>query len=332
MIWNNFRFHTAAFLLLIISTCPISAETQQERAEALFQEGHTLYQQYYGAVAITPLEKAAKLGHAEAAYWVGEILRKRYGFISNEIEQFYRQAADGGEVYAMLRFGQKGKFCGTLGNCNYDRHQWLDRAKETALPRAKAGDTQSMMALSLAYGLSGDLDEELEWVKQAAEHGHAFAQYWLSVGLLDSQQMGFYWTEASRRKDVLKWLTASAEQGFPKAIENLAVEYYKDGRFEDCHEWVDRMGQTDYFDALYNYGLVLMDGPAGMYRYPETRSVDGLATLLALHRQTGSSAVQRSIDRRLPDLDPEIVGEARARSEKLLVDTPILHYLPKFGI
>jgi hypothetical protein len=259
-------------------------------------------------------------------------LRKRYSFITGEADTFYRQAADGGEVYAMLRFAQKGNMCGTLRDCDYDHKQWLDRAEETALARAETGDAVAMMELFSVSWMQGNEKAAFNWILKAAEAGDAVAQHWLAIGLLSEREMGFYWTEASRRKDVLKWLKASAEQGFPKAIENLAVEYYKDGRFEDCHEWVDRMGQTDYFDALYNYGLVLMDGPEGMYRYPETRSVDGLATLLALHRQTGSSAVQRSIDRRLPDLDPEIVNEARARSENLLVDTPILHYLPKFGI
>ncbi|MBQ0763591.1 tetratricopeptide repeat protein [Marinobacter psychrophilus] len=326
------KFQIWMLLTLIISVSSAWPQTKPNQAEILFREGYILYQQRYSPNAFTKFKEAASLGHAEAAYYAGNIIRRNFTFITEEAADFYRQAADGGDIYAMLRFAQKGKMCGTLRNCNYDRQKWIDRAKETALPESKAGDTQAMMAVSIAYGLDGDLGEEFGWVKKAAEHGHAFAQYWLATGLLGDQKMGFYWTEASRRKDVLKWLRASAEQGFAKAIENLAVEYYKDGRFEDCHEWVDRMGQTDYFDALYNYGLVLMDGPEGMYRYPETRSVDGLATLLALHRQTGSSAVQRSIDRRLPDLDPKIVDTARARSEKLLVDTPILHYLPKFGI
>jgi len=328
------KYQIWMLLTLIISISSAWAQNQRERAEDLFQAGYTLYQQRYGAVAITPLEEAAKLGHAEAAYWVGEILRKRYSFITEEAGTFYRQAADGGEVYAMLRFAQKGNMCGTLRDCDcdYDHKQWLDRAEAAALARAETGDTAAMMELFSVFWMQGNKKAALNWTLKAAEAGDAVAQHWLAIGLLSEREMGFCWSEASRRKDVLKWLKASAEQGFPKAIENLAVEYYKDGRFEDCHEWVDRMGQTDYFDALYNYGLVLMDGPEGMYLYPETRSVDGLATLLALHRQTGSSAVQRSIDRRLPDLDPEIVNEARARSENLLVDTPILHYLPKFGI
>jgi len=332
MILRILRVQVSTLCILIAANSSVCAQTEDKRAESLFREGYILYQQRYGAVAITPLEEAASRGHPEAAYWVGEILRKRYSFITGEADTFYRQAADGGEVYAMLRFAQKGNMCGTLRDCDYDHKQWLDRAEETALARAETGDTVAMMELFSVSWMQGNEKAAFNWILKAAEAGDAVAQHWLAIGLLSEREMGFYWTEASRRKDVLKWLKASAEQGFPKAIENLAVEYYKDGRFEDCHEWVDRMGQTDYFDALYNYGLVLMDGPEGMYRYPETRSVDGLATLLALHRQTGSSAVQRSIDRRLPDLDPEIVNEARARSENLLVDTPILHYLPKFGI
>ena len=334
------RVHTYALLLLILSISSLAAQTQQERAEALFQEGYTLYQQRYGAVAITPLEKAAKLGHAEAAYWVGEILRKRYGFISNEIEQFYRQAADGGEVYAMLRFGQKGKFCGTLGNCNYDRHQWLDRAKETALPRAKAGGTQSMMAVSLAYGLDGDLSEEFRWVKEAAEHGHAFAQYWLAVGLLDNQKMGFYWTEASRRNDILKWLRASAHGGFPKAMLKLAKELRKDNQLEEAQYWVEQMAKTDYYDAILEGASQIMMGPdvaeiygpEMSYHFEKARPIEGAALLLALHREKGSQAPLDIIDAYSEFLTPEMLEKAEALSKELLVDTPIIYYLPKFGL
>lgn len=329
--WKTSLAQLCGLCLLLFVASPVFAQADQERADALFQEGHTLYQQRYGAVAITPLEEAAKLGHAEAAYWVGEILRKRYSYMTAEAEQFYRQAAEGGEVYAMLRMAQKGKMCGTLRDCDHDREEWLSRAKEIALPKAEAGDTQAMMAISSAYAIGGDPDEDYEWVERAAENGHAFAQYWMAV-MLDEQDRGFYWTEKGRRRDVLKWLRASAEQGFPKAILKLALEYKEDGRFEDANEWVDRMGQTDYFDALYNYGLILLDGPEGMLRYPETKPVEGLAVLIALHRQTGSSSVKRDMKPYFSSLDDEIVKAAKERAESLLVDTPILHYRPRFGM
>lgn len=329
---NIYLARICGFVLFTFFTFPAFSQTDQERAEALFQEGYTLYQQRYTPNAFTKFKEAAKLGHAESAYYAGNILRRNSTYITREAEKYYRQAAEGGDVYAMLRFAQKGRMCGTLRDCDYDREEWLDRAKDLALPKAEAGDTEAMMAVSLVYGIGGDLDGEFDWVKRAAEHGYAFAQYWLATGLLDEQKLGFYWTDAGRRQDIYKWLRASAEQGFPKAILKLVTEYKNDGRFEEANKWVDRMGQTDYFDALYNYGLILLDGPEGMLRYPETKSVEGLAVLLAIYRERGSSAVKNSIDRRTPDLSPEVIAAAEKRSEELLVDTPIIYYLPKFGM
>lgn len=319
-------------LLLFLIVPPAQAETDQERAESLFQEGYTLYQQRYSPNAFTKFKEAAQLGHAEAAYYAGNILRRNSTYITPEAEEFYRQAAEGGDVYAMLRFAQKGRMCGTLRDCDYDREEWLDRAKEIALPKAEAGDTEAMMVVSLVFGIGGDLDEEFEWVKRAAEGGHAFAQYWLATGLLGDQDMGFYWTDKGRREDILMWLRASAEQGFPKAILRLALALKGDGRFEEANKWVDRMGKTDYYDALANYSLILLQGPDGMFRYPKARPVEGLAMLMALHRQMGKSDVEELIEKYKADLSARDIARAEKRSEELLVDTPIIYYLPKFGM
>lgn len=326
--------HRVCIALILLSlSFSIGAKTRNGQAEALFQEGMTLYQQRYSAVAITPLEKAAKLGHAGAAYQVGEILRRRYTFITEEAEEFYRQAAEGGEVYAMLRLAKQSKLCGTLRQCDYDRERWLDLALETAMPRAKAGDTDAMMELFSVSWARGDKDKAFEWTENAARKGNALAQYWLAAGLLHERKMGFYWTEDGRRQDVFKWLIASAEQGYPKAMYTLAREYRRDGRDAEAMPWIKRMGQTDYFDALYEFGLVMVGRPhEGEQSRPAHEVVEGLATLFALHRQTGSSRVKESTDLRLPGIDPALIKEAQARSEELLVDTAILHYLPKFGI
>ncbi|KPQ01910.1 tetratricopeptide repeat protein [Marinobacter sp. HL-58] len=320
-----------SLLLLLFVALPVVADTDQERAEALFQEGYILYQQRYSPNAFTKFKEAAQLGHAEAAYYAGNILRRNSTYITAEAEEFYRQAAEDGDVYAMLRFAQKGKMCGTLRDCDYDREEWLDRAMELALPKAEAGDTEAMMALSSAFAIDGDPDKDFEWVERAAESGHAFAQYWMAV-MLDEQDRGFYWTEKGRREDVLKWLNASAEQGFPKAILKLAVELKEDGRFEEANEWVGRMGQTDYYDALVNYGLILLEGPDGMFRHPETKPVEGLAMLMALHRQMGKFEVKEFVEQYKADLSAKDITRAEKRSEELLVDTPIIYYLPKFGM
>lgn len=328
------------FFLLVLSACPAFAESDKEQAEVLFQKGYTLYQQLYRPVAITPLEKAAKLGHAEAAYWVGEILRKRYTYMTDEAEQFYRQAAEGGEVYAMLRLAQKGKMCGTLRDCDYDREKWLDRAMGIALPKAEAGDTEAMMAMALAVGIGGDRDEGFEWVKRAAENGHAFAQYWLATGLLGDRKMGFYWTDEGRQEDIIQWLRASAEQGFPKAMLKLAVKLRERGQLEEARHWVEKMAETDYYDALVEAGVQIMMGPdigkvlspAISYHFERPRPVEGAAILLAVHREKGKKEVLELIEYYQDYMTPEIMAKAEARSKELLVNTPIIYYLPKFGM
>src|SRR5690554_248580 len=321
-------------LIILLALFVSGLEANQNRSATLFKEGYVLYQQNLASKALVKFKEAAKLGHTEAAYYAGNIIRQNYTYITKESEQYYRQAADGGDVYAMLRLAQSSSVCGTLRECNYDREAWLERAVETALPMAKAGDTEAMMALSSAYAIKGDRSADFEWVERAAENGHAFAQYWMAI-MLDEQDRGFYWTQAGRRADILKWLEASAEQGFPKAMHKLASEYAQDGRMEEAVVWADRMGKTDYFSALFEYGLILTAGPdgsEGKVQYPEVKLVEGLALLFALHRETGNSLVQFSIERILTELDSETIAEAKEKSEELLVDTPILHYLPKFGI
>ena len=340
MILRILRVQVSTLCILIAANSSVCAQTEDKRAESLFREGYILYQQRYGAVAITPLEEAASRGHPEAAYWVGEILRKRYSFITGEADTFYRQAADGGEVYAMLRFAQKGNMCGTLRDCDYDHKQWLDRAEETALARAETGDTVAMMELFSVSWMQGNEKAAFNWILKAAEAGDAVAQHWLAIGLLSEREMGFYWTEASRRNDILKWLRASAHGGFPKAMTKLAEELRKDRQLEEARYWVEQMAKTDYFVAVIEGATQIMMGPdvaqiygpEMSYHFEKARPIEGAALLLALHREKGSQASLDMIDAYREHLTPETLEKAEALSKELLVDTPIIYYLPKFGM
>lgn len=191
------RLSNQATALLIIFALACTAKAGDRRDEALFEQGYTFYQQHLASSALERFKEAAELGHVEAAYYAGNIIRQNHTFITEESEQFYRQAAEGGDVYAMLRLAAEDSVCGTLRNCDYDHEAWIDRALDTALPLAEAGDTEAMMALSSVYAMKGESSEDFEWVERAAENGHVFAQYWMAV-MLDEQNRGFYWTEARR--------------------------------------------------------------------------------------------------------------------------------------
>src|SRR5690606_34074269 len=135
-----------AFVLVVCLGWPLSAQgkTDQEQADALFQEGYTLYQRNYADSALAKFKAAAELGHIEAAYYAGNIIRQDYTYITKDSEHYYRQAAGGGDVYAMLRLGQKDSVCGTLRDCDYDQDTWVEKALKTALSKAEAGDNDAM--------------------------------------------------------------------------------------------------------------------------------------------------------------------------------------------
>lgn len=339
MMWHLFSSRICVGIILAFITFFLQAETRDDKVEALFQEGYTLYQQYYSPSAFGKFKQAAQLGHAEAAYYAGNILRRNHTYITEEAEQFYRQAAEGGDVYAMLRLARKGNFCGTLRNCDYDREEWLERALDSVLPKAEAGDLEAMKDAYSVYRVSGDKGKAWGWILRAAEGGHAFSQYWVAI-LLEEQDMGFYWTEAGRRADMLKWLKASAEQGFPKAMLKLALELRDSGQLEEARYWVEEMGKTDYYHAILESGASILFGPdaeslygeGSGYGFAEPRPVEGAAILLALNRQTGKDAPLNMIEVYRDKLTPEIMAKAEARSKELLVDTPVIYYLPKFGI
>jgi TPR repeat protein len=327
------------WLLAWLLALPVSAETDSERAERLFKEGYVHYQQHYTPLALPKLKEAASLGHAEAAYFAGEIIRQR-SVMNDRAIAYYRQAAKGGEVYAMLRLTQTDSFCGIVRDCDPDEQKrWLEKAEEVALARAKAGDTEAMMELFSVYW-SDDNSEAFDWTKKAAENGNAFAQYWLAVGLLDEREMGFYWTDSGRREDVIKWLRASAENGFPKAMEKLAIMLKDQGDFEEAQYWVRKMATTDYYHAVLNAGALIMMGPdiaevlmpSLSYEFEKPRPVEGAALLMALHRQTGKEMALGFIDDYRDYMTPEMLEAAKERSKELLVDTPILYYEPKFGL
>src|SRR5690554_3317916 len=158
------------WLIFVLVSFTVQAQSDDRCAEELFREGYVLYQQHSAARSLAKFKEAAQLGHVEAAYYAGNIIRQKYTYITRESEQYYLQAAEGGDVYAMLRLGQKESVCGTLRDCDYDQDAWVEKALKTALSRAEAGDSDAMMQLYSVHWRKGNRSEAFDWAKKAAEH------------------------------------------------------------------------------------------------------------------------------------------------------------------
>lgn len=317
------------FLLFAFSHLSLAEDPAEPKADQLFQEGYVLYQRHFSPEALQRFQKSAELGHVEAAYYAGEIIRIGHTFITPESEKWYRMAAEGGDVYAMLRLANA-DVCKFMTNCHIDKDEWFERALKQTLPQGEAGDTEAMNALYSIYGAKGDEDEAWEWLNRAASKGSALAQYLKSH--LIRNGYSFYWTDAGRTEDAIYWMRESAKSGFPKAMDNLARMLRENGQMEEARYWVREMGETDYFTAIYRSGLALVKGSDSLFQFPNTDKTEGLAMLRALHRETGSSEVEFAIELYSKELSPQVLEAARERSEELLVDMPVMYYDPKFGL
>nr|WP_224105844.1 hypothetical protein [Halomonas aquamarina] len=114
-------------------------------------------------------------------YYLGEANRRLVmGNMNTAALDWYYQAAQHGEPYAMLRLFDGGA-CELGDVCPDNGDDWPQEALELTLPKAEAGDAETMGALYHIYYYVEEPDEEeaLKWLHRAAEAGDANAMNWL---------------------------------------------------------------------------------------------------------------------------------------------------------
>jgi hypothetical protein len=170
--------------------------------------------------------KAAKLGHAEAQYRVGEIAIAEFGEYDDGIE-FLRKSAKQGNPFAM-------RFLGFVfeGKDKAESDDWYAKAAAALYKAAKQGDPRAMHDLAGLYrdgkGMAKDPAEAETWFEQAAKTYLALAEQ----GDPDAQCMvgGFYARGIGVKQDAaesVKWFRAAADQGFMKGKALLGLAYFE---------------------------------------------------------------------------------------------------------
>ena len=186
------------------------------------------------------LRKAAEQGHAEAAYRLGLCyFYGRDGVSKNkeEASKWFQKSGLGEEEEFIVRLPK------------YRSEEWLSEK----IQQAEQGDAEAMYTLSLHYmerksrtgmpagGMPGagmddlfgpplDEDAGLKWLRNAAELGHAEAQF--SLGNHYARYVYFYRLDDSRNREedaaeTEKWLRKAAEQGYALAQYALGSFYFR---------------------------------------------------------------------------------------------------------
>jgi TPR repeat protein len=182
------------------------------------------------AVALPRYRKAAQMGDATAAYWLGALFQvgvKRKG-IYQDLDQaawWYRRAGELEHVEAQYNLAL---LCEKRGDMN-EASEWYARATTQghALARsnlhinAGLGHATAQLFLGLLYlsgqGVTKDKAHAARLCRKAAEQGHGYAQYALGTMYADGMGVTKDYAEAAH------WLMKAAKHGETAAREKLFI-------------------------------------------------------------------------------------------------------------
>lgn len=159
-------------------------------------------------------QKSARAGHDGAMWWLGDCYRDGEGTGHNieEAIHWYEKSAALENSYAMWRLGML-----------YDEGNGVPEnpilGAEWYRKSAEAGNTQGMYYLALDYeygtGVEQNDAEAKKWYRKAADEGYAPAQ----------RRIGRYYADEEKYKDALRWYEKAAAQGDAESMNRIGVLY-----------------------------------------------------------------------------------------------------------
>ncbi|MBP5980324.1 MAG: sel1 repeat family protein [Halomonas sp.] len=321
-------------LLLTPVMLPV-AWALDEEAQAAKDEGMRLYNAHQRSRSTPYLEIAAKAGDAEAMYYLGEVDRLRHMGLTQVALDWYYQAAQHGEPYAMLRLFDGGA-CELGEVCPENGDDWPQEALELTLPKAEAGDPEAMAALYNIYYYLEEPDEEeaLKWLHRAAEAGNTNAMNWL--GKRTRNDNDAYDSDTERLEAAEVWFRRAAEAGYAPGMNNLASVLNHLNQPKEAWEWMTRASETGHMNgrgwlaacnvAPNEVGRELCRGA------PEPDPAEGWAIFLAIHEEVPGTSSENALRAYRDIVTPEQRAEGeRMKDDWLGLEPPLSYFPEKFG-
>ncbi|MES3677890.1 tetratricopeptide repeat protein [Halomonas elongata] len=324
------------FFAIILLTLPGFAIALEPEVQAAKDEGMQLYNIGESTRALPYLEQAAEAGDVEAMYYMGEAERRqKMGGMTLKAMNWYLQAAEQGDPYAMLRLFEGGA-CIAGDECPEDAEGWREKALAETLPRAEAGDTDAMLALYHVYRLMDDRGEGVDWLEKAAKAGNPEAQTRLGMNIRGGQ--GWYFLESRRLEAAAEWFRKAAEQGYVPAMSSLSGVLEKLDDHDQAWRWKVRASDNGYVDDRLTLGWCYLN-PDELNKETNVDVcsnkrdiVKGWAILTALKREIGLRAAERVLEWNEDRLDDQKKHQAEDLAEEWMKKQPPLsNFPPRFG-
>jgi TPR repeat protein len=305
----------------------VNAHLTQDEQSAK-SRGILLFNQYKNAQF--ELRIAAEAGDTEAQFYLAEELRKEKQFMTAEAKKWYEASAAQGDYYSMFQLATAGgDLCALANKCPSgikSAGDWLELLIKTAEPRAMKGDAEAM---AIMYNAKSDLT----WLEKSAEAGYAPAQWLLANRYSEGE--GSFLLPWNRKSAEEKWLKASSEGGYPKAMIEYISILYQRGDMEGVRHWLEIAAKTGYQDAVSSYGAYLSHTPDKV-GYP-IDLIKGYALVSLLKELDGGGNVQVYVEGKLPliseKMTPEQITEANHFAKEWKATHPPLSFYPeKLGL
>jgi uncharacterized protein len=307
------------FIALVFS-CSAFAQLTPDQ-EAAKDQGLVLYQQsdWYDSQPL--LEIAAEAGDEEAQYYLGEAIRLSKLYMTAEAQKWYEAAAKQGDLFAMLRLGDRNDLCHALGTCAGGGPEWREKALSLAYQDAERGDTEAMRVLYHA-------GEGLVWLQKAAEAGDSSAQQQLASRYKAGE--GWFLTTNSRKKEIIKWLKRSAEKGFAPGVFEYSLAIAPDN-VEEASKWLVRAAGLSYVNAVVEYAANL-GGLSENYKLPQDFLRGSALMRMVVDISPGDTIRLEMLKEIEQELNESELAKSRLLRDELRVKLPPLSYfVPIYG-
>lgn len=302
------------------TAAPLTPEQQQIK-----QQGINYYMIQHCELAEPLLKQVAEAGDKDSQYYYADCRYQDTQMLTDESAYWYQQAAEQGDIYAMMRLSGNDRWCKTFSQCpqNIDTTAWRKKAKQQALAKAKQGDGEAMLQLYL-------MSDDLAWLEKGATAGDPVAQYTLAIRYDD--RAGHFATPEQRQAAIAKWMKASAEQGYPKAMLNYAYILSEQGKATEAQQYLIRSANTGYIDAIYEYAAILRNGITKEFNLQQDLVKSyALFSLLVTNKTINRLQAENSIKNRMPPLSKEQLDQAKAYAEQWQKEHPPLsEYYTKY--
>ncbi|GHC39521.1 tetratricopeptide repeat protein [Aidingimonas halophila] len=312
--------------LLTLPGTAIALEPEVQEAK---DEGMRLWGQHEWIKMQPYLEKAAEAGDVEAMYYLGEATRLLGRGLTEEAMDWYLQAAEQGDPYAMLRLFQGGA-CVAGDECPENAEGWREKALAETLPKAEDGDTEAMLALNYIYRALDEDGEAQDWLERAAEQGNPEAQTRLGKYILDGQS--WYFLESRRLKAAEEWFRKAAEQGYVPAMDRLSATLSNLERYKDAWEWTVKSSEAGDLNGRRWLANCYLNPDEAPRCNTEKKPVVGWAILYAINEEVGGPSSERSMRLRRDQVTDEQCEEAKSLAEEWQnKQPPLSNFPPRFG-